>query len=139
MGNFLRHINSQQGMTSAWELIHSLVTCLSVLESCVDQVNGLFVVANGYDDQVLNIGLAILDVFSDLELLVGGVQQVVNVLHVYLHKRQTHWPFIFLLGRLQLINYVVERKRYQTLILAFDGLQRTHCVCLACSCLPVDK
>jgi hypothetical protein len=42
-----------------------------------------------------------------LQFFICGVEQVVNVLHVNLHKGQTDWPFVLFLCWLQAVNYVV--------------------------------
>jgi hypothetical protein len=34
---------------------------------------------------------------------------------------------------------VVERQRYQPLVLPFDSLESAHCVGLACTCLTINE
>lgn len=126
-------------MTSTGQLVHSLVASLAVLESRIYQVNRLLVVAYWHDHQILNVSLPKLNIFSDLQLLISRVQQVVNILHVNLHEWQTHWPLVLLLCRLQVIYYIIQWKWYQSLILALYCLQSSHCVCFSSPCLTVNK
>lgn len=62
----MRNVNGQNGMASTRKLVHALVSSLPVLESCINQVDGLLVVADGHNDQILNISLSKLNVLPDL-------------------------------------------------------------------------
>ncbi len=61
-------------MTPARKLIHSLIACFSEFQACIDEFNGLFVIADGHNDQIFDIGFAVLNIFSDVEFATGGVQ-----------------------------------------------------------------
>ena len=116
-----------------------LVADLAVFEPRINEFNGLLVVADGDDDKILNKGLALLQGLADLKLPVGGVEEVVDVLHVDLHEGDADAPLVGVSSRVQVAEDVVEGQGNQPLVLPLDRLQGPHRVGLPGARLAVYK
>ena len=73
-----------------------LVAHFSILQACIDQLNGLLIILYWNDDKILHKGLALLDRFSNGEFAVGRIEEIIDILHVYLHERNTDAVLILL-------------------------------------------
>lgn len=98
-----------------------MVSNFSELQTSIYQLNRLLVVIDWHYHQIFYKGLSLLDRLSDLQFSVGGIEEVIDVLHVNLHEGNTDAPFLFILG-VEMIEDIVQGKWYETLIFSFDGL-----------------
>ena len=83
-------------MASAGILVDFLVADFPVLQPRINELNRLLVVLDGNDDQVLNKSLPLLITLPDLQFSVGRVEQVIDILHVNLHERDTNTPLLLI-------------------------------------------
>lgn len=126
-------------MTSARELIHLLVANLPELQASIYQLNRLLVVIDRHYHQILNKGLSLFDGLSDLQFSVGWIEEVVDVLHINLHEGNADAPLLLVLGVVEMVEDVVQRKWNEALIFSFDCLQSTHSKRFSRSCLSVHE
>ncbi len=95
-------------MGATGQLIHPLITSLPILQAGIDQIDPLPIITNGYNNQILDIGFPKLNILPNLQLLIIGVKQIINILHIDLHKGQTNRPLSLLPTPRQRLNDVVE-------------------------------
>ena len=108
MRYFLGHIDSEYSMGPTGQLIHPLIASLPILQSRIDQIHPLPIITNGHNNQILHIRLPNLNILPNLQLLIIGVKQIINILHIDLHKRQTNRPLTLLPTPRQRLNDIVE-------------------------------
>lgn len=129
-------------MASAGSEVHVLGGHLAVLQACVDDGHGLLKVFDGDFHQVLHKDLA--EFLPDLQVLILGVEQVLNLLLVYLIEREVHLPveqrgFGLQPLLLEEAEDEVERGRDDALGVGADLVEHAHGVRLACACLTIDE
>ena len=73
-----------------------LVAHFSILQACIDQLNRLLIILYWNDDKILHKGLALLDWLSNGKFAIGRIEEIIDVLHVYLHERNTDAVLILL-------------------------------------------
>ena len=84
--DLLSDVYRHNRVTSTRQLIHFLVAGDAIVQPCVDQLNGLFVVANWHYREILNIDLTKFQIFPDLQFSVAWVQQIIDLLPIDLHE-----------------------------------------------------
>lgn len=131
-------------MASTRKLIHSLIlfsiyliSYFPIFKTGIYQLNRLLIIINRNNNQILNKGFSLLDGFSYLQFSIRRIEKIIDIFHVYLHKRNAYTPILFILCMLKVIEDIIQREWNHALILSFYSLQCSHRVGFACTCLTI--
>ena len=138
----LINIDMKHGMTSARSFIHFLWCHFTILHSSIYNIDCLIYRIYGHFDKVFYEYFSIV-FFSDLQVLsFMRIQEVLNLVLIDLVKTYMNFPlkkrtslFLFL----EYFKNTIHRLWNNSLTVHINIVENSHCVCLTCSCLSIDK